>query len=172
MKIKDRQEFRSKPLPFTLKSNNLVSDAVIVMADKNIGSVIIVDDNQHVCGIVTERDLLRRLLRNNLDQKTTPLSTIMTTEIKTAYESDDVVDWLWIMSNERFRHLPIINENGKLVNVLSQGDFVSYTWPSLLMLLKEKATQTLFKSKSQLTFLGISILLYTFIILLIFKFIK
>ena len=76
------------------------------------------------------------------------------------------------MSNERFRHLPIINENGKLVNVLSQGDFVSYTWPSLLMLLKEKATQTLFKSKSQLTFLGISILLYTFIILLIFKFIK
>ena len=170
MKIKDRQEFKSKPLPFTLNANDPVADAISVMAEKNIGSVVILDDNRQVRGIVTERDLLRRLLRYNLDQKTTILSTIMTSEVKTAREDDDVIDWLRIMSNERFRHLPVVDDEGKLINVLSQGDFVSYTWPSLLLILRDKASETFLGNKSQLTLLVAGVMIYTIIMIGIFKF--
>ncbi len=171
MKIKDRQEFKSKPFPFTLHAKDSVADAVSVMAEKNIGSVVVLDDHSRVCGIVTERDLLRRLLRYNLDQKTTILSAIMTSEVKTAHEDDDVVDWLRIMSNERFRHLPVVDKEGKLINVFSQGDFVSYTWPSLLLIIQNKASQTFMGNKSQLTILVLCIILYTIFIVFLFKFV-
>ncbi len=171
MKIKDRPEFKTKPTPFTLRENDLVSSAVTVMADKNIGSVVIVDDNSQVRGIVTERDLLRRLLRDNMDQKTTILSAIMTDKVRTAREDDEVVDWLSIMSNERFRHLPVVSAEGKLINVLSQGDFVSYTWPSLLTVLKNKAAETFFGGYSQLSVLAICLLLYTALMVVIFRFV-
>jgi CBS domain-containing protein len=170
VKIKDRQEFKSKPLPFTLNANDPVADAVRVMADKNIGSVVILDDDRQVRGIVTERDLLRRLLRYNLNQETTALSAIMTSEVKTARENDEVIDWLRIMSNERFRHLPVVDDEGKLINVLSQGDFVSYTWPSLLFILKDKASETFLGNKSQLTLLVAGVMIYTIAMLIIFRF--
>ncbi len=47
----------------------------------------------------------------------------MTTNVRAARESDELVDWLQIMTTERFRHLPIVDEQGKLVNMMSQGGF-------------------------------------------------
>ena len=70
---------------------------------------------------------MRRLLNKSLDPNTTPLSDIMTTEVRTGRAEDEVVDWLRQMSNERFRHLPVVDEQGRLVNFMSQGDFVSFT---------------------------------------------
>ena len=131
MKIKERPEFFNKSAVFCLKKSDFVASAIDVMAERNIGSVIIVDQDNKVNGIVTERDLLRRVLAKNLDPRTTPLSTIMTSDIRAARPEDNVIDWLRIMSNERFRHLPVIDDSGKLINVMSQGDFVSYTWPYL-----------------------------------------
>ena len=154
---------------FRSDANDPVSAAISVMAEKNIGSVVILDSERRVRGIVTERDLLRRLLRDNLDQKTTKLSDIMTKDVKTAGVEDEVVDWLRLMSNERFRHLPVVDSEGRLVNVLSQGDFVSYTWPSLLLTLKDKATETFFGSKSQVTILALGIMVYTIIMIYIMK---
>jgi signal-transduction protein with cAMP-binding, CBS, and nucleotidyltransferase domain len=131
MKIQDRPEFKNKLVPFSLGSDENVFNAVKTMAAKNIGSVVIVDTEMHVKGIVTERDILR-LVSEGLDPKTTPLAKIMTTDIKTAHADDEVVDWLRQMSNERFRHLPVTDEQGRLIAMMSQGDFVSYTWPDLL----------------------------------------
>ena len=62
MKLKDRPEYRSKPAPFSLRPDDVVPTAVKTMSEKNIGSVVIVDDEMQVKGIVTERDLMRRLL--------------------------------------------------------------------------------------------------------------
>ena len=55
----------------------------------------------------------------------------MTADVRTANEEDNLLDWLRIMSNERFRRLPVVDEQGRLTSVMSQGDFVSYTWPQL-----------------------------------------
>jgi CBS domain-containing protein len=61
MKIKERPEYKSKPAPFALRPDDVVPTAVKTMSEKNIGSVVIVDDAMQVKGIVTERDLMRRL---------------------------------------------------------------------------------------------------------------
>lgn len=169
MKIKDRPEYRSKPVPFSLRANDLVPMAVKTMSEKNIGSVVIVDDEMKVKGIVTERDLMRRLLNKTLDPNTTPLSAIMTTEVRTGRAEDDVIDWLRQMSNERFRHLPVVDEQGRLVNIMSQGDFVSFTWPDLLDLLKEKTRDSLKGGASQMPILIAGMTVYAVLVLAIVK---
>jgi CBS domain-containing protein len=171
MKLKDRPEYKSKPLPFSLRANDVVPTAVKTMSEKNIGSVIIVDDDMQVKGIVTERDLMRRLLNKSLDPKTTQLSTIMTSEVRTGRADDEVIDWLRQMSNERFRHLPVVDDQGRLVNIMSQGDFVSFTWPDLLGLLKEKSRDTLKGGASQLPILVAGMIVYGVLALLIVKFV-
>ena len=100
----------------------------------------------------------------------TQLSAIMTSEVRTATANDEVIDWLRQMSNERFRHLPIVDEQGRLVNIMSQGDFVSFTWPDLLGLLKEKTRDSLKEGKSQPALLAAGIMAYSILCLLIAKF--
>jgi CBS domain-containing protein len=142
MKIKDRPEFRSKATVLTFAPGDRVADAVSVMSERNYGSVVIVDPQHKPIGIVTERDLMRRLLHRRLDIETTTLEQIMTTDLKTARADDDLLDWLRLMSNERFRHLPVVDDEGVLISMMSQGDFVSYTWPELLGRLREQARAT------------------------------
>ena len=156
-------------MPFSLRANDVVPTAVKTMSEKNIGSVVIVDDDMQVKGIVTERDLMRRLLNKALDPNTTPLSAIMTTEVRTGRAEDDVIDWLRQMSNERFRHLPVVDEQGRLVNIMSQGDFVSFTWPDLLDLLKEKTRDSLKGGASQMPILIAGMTVYAVLVLAIVK---
>ena len=66
----------------------------------------------------------------------------MTRELKVARKDDELLGWLQQMSNERFRHLPIVDDDGRLINIMSQGDFVSYTWPQLLNRIGEQARAT------------------------------
>ena len=169
MKLKDRPEYRSKPVPFSLRADDVVQTAVKTMSEKNIGSVVIVDDEMQVRGIVTERDLMRRLLNKALDPNTTPLSAIMTSEVRTGRADDEVIDWLRQMSNERFRHLPVVDEQGRLVNMMSQGDFVSFTWPDLLGLLKEKTRDTFKGSASQMPILVAGMFAYAVLVLALVK---
>lgn len=169
MKIKDRPEFKGKPAPVVMHATDYAATAIKVMAKKNIGSVIIVDDDRRIAGIVTERDLLRRLLGEKLDQETTLLSSIMTSEVRTARPEDEIVDWLRLMSNERFRHLPVVDDDGRLISVLSQGDFVSYTWPELLGSIKEKAVETIQGHAAPVPIMIGAVMLYTLVMIVIFK---
>ena len=169
MKIKDRPEFKNKASPFVLSANDMVFTAVQTMSDKNIGSVVIVDKDNKVEGIVTERDLMRRLLSGSLDPKKTKLSLIMTREVKTATPDDQVIDWLRQMSNERFRHIPVVDADGRLINLLSQGDFVSFTWPELLLNIREKTGETLRGKAAPVPILIGGLMVYTLIILAVLK---
>ncbi len=168
MKIKDRIEFKSKSAPLTFSENDTVIQAVLTMSEKNYGASVIVDDSNKPIGIVTERDFMRRLLAKGLDPNTTPIGEIMTTDLRLASSNDDVVDWLRIMSNERFRHLPVVDENGKLLNLMSQGDFVSYTWPQLLNRAKEAVAKT-FMERFHLHLIVSGIMIYSIIMLIVFR---
>jgi signal-transduction protein with cAMP-binding, CBS, and nucleotidyltransferase domain len=131
MKIKDKLDYEIKPKPFTLRINATVKDALDVMCEKNFGSIVIVHDNDTIAGILTERDMMRRVLHQGLDPTTTAITDVMSTSVHSANENDEFFDWLRIMTTERFRHLPIVDDEGKLVNMMSQGDFVSLAWPDL-----------------------------------------
>lgn len=159
MKIKDRAEYRSKGLVLSFDEDTLVLDAVAVMSEKNYGAVVVVDAATKPLGIVTERDLMRRVLAKQKDPKATRLGEIMTTELKVAKADDSLLDWLRIMSNERFRHLPIVDDAGVLTAIMSQGDFVSYTWPELFQRLGEQSKATFIKMPSLISMI-ISIVVF------------
>lgn len=142
MQIKQRPEFNRKAAVMTFRPDEDVFTAVQAMSEKNYGAAIIISPDDKPLGIVTERDFMRRLLNKGLDPKKTPLSAIMTSDLKLAHADDDVLDWLRQMSNDRFRHLPVVDDNGKLTGIMSQGDFVSYTWPELLSRVKEQTQAT------------------------------
>ena len=74
----DRPEFKTKPQPITFLAKDTVSKAIEIMAEKNYGSVVIVDSKDKVVGIVTERDIVKKLVKNNMSPKTTKLKDIMT----------------------------------------------------------------------------------------------
>ena len=167
-KISDRPEYELKAPVVKYWPNIMTSNAIKVMSEKNYGAVIIVDPSERPIGIVTERDLLRRLLAKGLDPETTPLSEIMTTDLKVAREDDEVLVWVRQMSNERFRHVPVVNAEGRLLNIMSQGDFVSYTWPDLINLVKDQTGHAL-KFQFQLPILAAGLALYTVIILFVTK---
>ena len=147
-RLVDRPEFKTKPKPVTFLGKEKVSQAIAVMADKNYGSVVIVDSKDKVVGIVTERDIVKKLVNNNMSPKTTKLEDIMTLNPRLANENDDVVDWLRIMSNDRFRRLPVVDANGKIKVIFTQGDFVSYTWPDLIFQASQLAKASFMKGFS------------------------
>lgn len=161
MKIKDRPEFKNKSAVMTFGPDDTVFTAVQAMSEKNYGAAVVVDAERIPLGIVTERDFMRRLLCKELDQKKTRLSEIMTADLKLAKADDDLIDWLRQMSNERFRHVPVVDDAGVLIGIMSQGDFVSYTWPELLNRFKEQARATFETNPSSYTTLiaGVFILL-------------
>ncbi len=142
MKIKDRPEFKNKSAVMTFSPSDSAYTAIQAMSDKNYGAAVIISKDRKPLGIVSERDFMRRLLNKNLDPKKTKLSDIMTSDLKLAKADDNLIDWLRQMSNERFRHLPVVDDDGTLIGIMSQGDFVSYTWPELLNRMKEQAKAT------------------------------
>ncbi|MFQ6551233.1 cyclic nucleotide-binding/CBS domain-containing protein [Aestuariibius insulae] len=141
-RLMDRPEYKSKQRPLTRGPDGTVAEAVSAMSDRNYGSVIIVDEDEKVVGVVTERDIMTKIVGKGLDAKTTKLSEIMTSDPRLARETDDMVDWLRIMSNERFRRLPVVDADGRIKAVFTQGDFVSYTWPDLIYQMKSIASAT------------------------------
>jgi len=170
MKINERNEFRTKPSPLIGKPEDSVLSAVQQMNDKNFGSVVVVDAEGKIAGMVTERDIFRRLVAAQKDPATTPLSEIMTTDVRAAREDDELIDWLRVMSNERFRRLPIVDHEGKLKAIMSQGDFVSYTWPELMFQATRLARSSL-KDGYYPALIAGGIALYTLLLVVFLRFV-
>ncbi len=165
-RLMDRPEYKSKQQPMTATSDETVFSAVTRMAKKNYGAMIIVDAEKSVIGVVTERDIMNKVVGGGLDPKTTQLSEVMTENPRIAEETDDLLDWLRIMSNERFRRLPVVDEKGHIKAVFTQGDFVSYTWPDLIYQLKSIATATVTKNWP-LYLIGGGVALYSVIMVVV-----
>lgn len=163
MKIRNRPEYITKPKPLTVQPDVSVLDAAKLMAERNYGSVVIEGENGTVEGLVTERDLLKRIVAAQRDPASTLVSEIMTREVRVAREDDNMIDWLRIMSNERFRRLPIVDEQGRLTSIMTQGDFVSYTWPDLMNHASTLAKSTIGKNYQVFMILA-AVLAYTIII--------
>ena len=144
-RLMDRPEYRLKQQPLTCLPTTSVFEAVLKMSEKNYGAVIVINDEKKVIGIVTERDVMNKVVANELDVHATVLTDIMTENPRVARETDDLIDWLRIMSNERFRRLPVIDDNGQIKAVFTQGDFVSYTWPDLIFHASQMAKASFMK---------------------------
>jgi CBS domain-containing protein len=94
-----------------------VSEAAKMLADRNVGAVMVVEDETLV-GIFTERDAVFRVIARGLDPQTTRLTDVMTKAPKTIEPDKSFGYALLLMHENRFRHLPVI-ENGKLIGIVS-----------------------------------------------------
>jgi CBS domain-containing protein len=101
-----------------------LEDAVRMMRDARIGAVLLTRDDRPV-GIFTERDILRRVVLTGISQKT-PLRELMTTGVETLGIDDNVGFALNRMILGGFRHIPVTDDSGRAVGVLSQREIVAF----------------------------------------------
>jgi signal-transduction protein with cAMP-binding, CBS, and nucleotidyltransferase domain len=144
---------------------------VTKISAKNYGASIVIDTDNKVVGVMTERDVMNKIVAKGLDPKKTLVSDIMTVDPRVARETDDMLDWLRIMSNERFRRLPVVDENGHIKAVFTQGDFVSYTWPDLMYQMKSIATATVTKNWP-FFLIGGGVAIYSLVMVVVLSMIK
>ncbi len=130
MKINDIPEFRDKKHVLTFAPSTNVLEAVKQMVAQNYGSVVVTEQKK-IVGIFTERDLLKKIVAHELDPAKLTLQDVMTRDVKTASVEDDIANCMRRMTQGRFRHLPVVDDNGNLIGMLSQGDFASLTWGHL-----------------------------------------
>jgi len=96
-----------------------VADAIHKMLDYHVGAVAVVDEEYRVAGIFTERDVLRKTSLSRLDPHTTSIRDMMTTPVEMATRGTGAGEALSIMIERHFRHLPVSDDNGKLLGILS-----------------------------------------------------
>ena len=97
----------NKPVMTTVDTS--IKEASKLMTEQNVGSLIIHQDN-HIRGIVTEEDFVRKAIYHNLDAKDTPVSHIMTKQVITIAPNKDIYDALVLMQNNNIRHLPVLDD--------------------------------------------------------------
>lgn len=107
---------------FDISPEHTVYEAIEKMADKNIGALVVVENNELV-GIITERDYRNKVILKGRTSKTTKVREIMSSDPITVEPSDTVETCMGLMTNRKFRHLPVL-EDGKLCGVISIGDLV------------------------------------------------
>lgn len=106
----------------SVSPENTVIDALFLMAEKNIGAVLVMD-GEDLVGIFSERDYARKGIVKGRKAKSTPVTEVMTPNVFTVESNMNINDCMKLMSEKKFRHLPVL-EKGKVVGVLSIGDIV------------------------------------------------
>jgi CBS domain-containing protein len=96
-----------------------VAEAIHMMLDHHVGAVAVVDSEYRVAGIFTERDVLRKMSLTGLDPRTTSVRDLMTTPVEMATRSTGAGEALSTMLERHFRHLPVADDNGRLLGILS-----------------------------------------------------
>ena len=107
---------------WTVDPGTSVYEALEIMADKNVGALVVLDDDRLV-GIVSERDYARRLALEGRRSRDTPVKEIMAVVVTTVSPSHSMKDCMEFMSTQRVRHLPVM-ENEQLIGLVSIGDVV------------------------------------------------
>jgi CBS domain-containing protein len=117
-----RQMLVGKPVVYAVRPEDSVYDALRLMADKNIGAVL-VTSNDEIEGILSERDYARKVILHGKTSTETRVADIMTTNVITVEPGWTADQCMALMTDKRIRHLPVV-ENGKVVGIISIGDVV------------------------------------------------
>lgn len=107
----------------TVGVDTTLNEITVLLVENKIGAVVVCDTDLHVKGIITERDFVRILAKKGIEALSQPASVHMTKNVHSCTMSD-TVDWLMeVMTENRFRHMPVV-ENNQLVGIVSIGDIV------------------------------------------------
>ncbi len=102
-----------------------VLDAVRLMVEHNVGSLLVTDEGGEITGIVTERDYLRRVTLEGRTEAETRVAEVMSSPLVVVTPETSIDECMAIMSDRRIRHLPVADE-GRVVGLVSIGDLVKF----------------------------------------------
>lgn len=108
----------------TIQPDATVSDAVRELSRRRIGALVVSRDGGEIAGIISERDVVRRLGEEGPGVLTRPVSELMTSKVETCTDDDTAFDLLDSMTGGRFRHMPVVGADGRMTGILSIGDVV------------------------------------------------
>lgn len=109
----------------TVRPNATLLDVTKKLASKKIGAIVVVGENGHVTGIISERDIIRAISERGASALTLMVSEVMTRNVVSCQETSELDELMETMTKGRFRHVPVI-EDDALVGIISIGDVVKY----------------------------------------------
>jgi len=104
--------------------DSTVSEIADMMDLQDIGAVPIISENNQLLGVVSERDIVRKLVKNGRDSDLVTAKDIMTSKLITVTKKTSQIDALKLMQTNKIRHLPIVDDSQKLINFISHRDIV------------------------------------------------
>jgi CBS domain-containing protein len=116
LKLKGRQVATARP-------DTTLLEITTKLSQRRIGAMVIVGENGHVAGIVSERDVIRAIAEGGPEALNQAVSTVMTQNVVSCSEKSAIDELMELMTEGRFRHLPVM-EAGSLVGIISIGDVV------------------------------------------------
>lgn len=124
MDVRQILQVKSQNAIYSVASTDTVYDALQLMADKNIGAVLVIDAEELV-GIFSERDYARKGILQGRTSHETHIHEVMTVKLITILPEQRLEDCMVIMSERHIRHLPVVEKDGALVGIISINDVVS-----------------------------------------------
>ena len=109
---------------WTIGPDGLVYDAIQLMSEKDIGSLLVMSGTSLV-GVFTEREYTREVILKGKSSKKTKVREVMARKVHTISPHDSAVHGMHLMTREKVRHLPVV-ENGKILGIVSIGDLVNW----------------------------------------------
>ena len=108
----------------TIDGSENIRSALALLAERGVGALVVSSDGRRVEGIVSERDVARGLHERGADLLADPVSSLMTAEVHTCSPGARVTDLAQTMTDHRVRHVPVVDEDGVLIGIVSIGDVV------------------------------------------------
>ena len=122
MNIKSILATKGSPV-VTTGPENTIREALSTLTKNNFGALVVVNDEKHPIGIISERDIVR-LAAKNENFYGLKVKDVMTQNVITGIPQDELRAVANIMTEKRFRHLPIVDDSGVLIGIVSIGDIV------------------------------------------------
>lgn len=111
-----------------------VADIAKIMAEKDVGSVLVLSDDNKPRGLLTDRDIVLRCIAQNIDVTDCTVENIMTESLATCNDTDGLFDCIQKMRENRVRRIPVVDQSGKAVGIISFGDLIAVLSKELVAL--------------------------------------
>ena len=111
--------------PKACAATDTVQQAAQLMKSEDVGPIPIVGDNGKLEGIITDRDIVLKVVAEGRDAKTTKLADVMTTDLISCTADGDIEEMLDLMEDNQIRRIPVVDASGRLVGIVSQADIAT-----------------------------------------------